>query len=41
MKIIAKLIVSEVKYTNIGIAGGKISDVMYEYLLEVMSDKER
>lgn len=38
-EIIAKLIVSEVKYTNIGIAGGKISDVMYEYLLEIMSDK--
>lgn len=38
-EIIAKLIVSEVKYTNIGIDGGKISDVVYEYLLEVMSDK--
>lgn len=38
-EIIAKLIVSEVKYQNTGIEDGKRSKVIYEYLLEIMSDK--
>lgn len=38
-EIIAKLIVSEVKYQNTGIEDGKRSKVIYEYLLEIMSNK--